>query len=106
MKKTILFSGFVQLLVPGLVLAAEPDAAAKKISFDLNPVVMDSKNGTGSTVGLEYKFKGDLLSRNFQSSDAGSSLDPNAIIGAAVPGINGSRSAAASSDRNTKKSMD
>jgi len=74
--------------------------------FEINPVVIDSKNGTGSTLGIEYKLKGDLLSKSFGSKDSGEELDPNATIGSAVIGYSANGTVATSEDRNPKNFLE
>ena len=87
---------------PGMSLAAS-DIDSK---FKLSPVVIDSKNGSGSTVGIEYKIKGDLLSKSFDSKDAGTTIDPNATVGSAVIGYSASGTVAASKSRNPKNFLE
>jgi len=94
---------FVLLVTTTKALSAEAEPATNR-SLYLNPTVIDSRNGTGSTVGVEYKFKGYLLSRDFESQD--NELDPNAIIGSTVIGYSGSGTVAASKDRNPKNFLE
>jgi hypothetical protein len=83
---------------------AEPDS--KSCSFCINPTIIDSKNNTGGTVGIDYNFKGDLLSKDFASKDTGSSIDPDATLGSAVVSYFGSGTVAASKERNPKNFLD
>ena len=88
------------------VAALAQTAPDSKGSFDFNPVVMDSKNGSGSAVGAEFKFKGNLLTKSFDTKESGDVLNPNAIIGAAVIGYSGSGTVAASDTRNPKNFLE
>jgi hypothetical protein len=50
----------------GLVLAATAFSAAaqqpsKQHAFELAPVIVDSQDGTGSTIGLQFDISGDLM---------------------------------------------
>lgn len=92
------------LMASSVVSLADTDTTSNS-SFDFNPGVIDSKNGTGATVGVEYKLKGNLLTKSFDSKDSGG-LDPNAKIGAAVIGYSGSGTVAASKDRNPKNFLE
>ena len=103
-KLTTILSAFV-LMAPNLASSAEAESNSKS-SFEFNPVVIDSKNGTGATVGVEYKFKGNLLTKEFDSKDTGSALDPSATIGSAVIGYSGNGTVAASKDRNPKNFLE
>lgn len=80
--------------------ASLADTNTNKHSLEINPVVIDSKNGTGGTVGAEYKFKGNLLTKSFDSKDSNDQIDPNATIGAAVIGYSGRGTVTASKARN------
>ena len=93
------------LIAPAFASSAETDTPGNS-SFEFNPVVVDSKNGTGSTVGVEYKFKGNLLTKSFDSKESSNVLDPNATIGSAVIGYSGSGTVAASKDRNPKNFLE
>lgn len=92
------------LLVTASTAVAAEAAPATDRSLYLNPTVIDSRNGTGSTVGVEYKVKGYLLSRDFESQD--DELDPNAAIGSTTIGYSGSGTVAASKDRNPKNFLE
>lgn len=105
MKTLIPVLTALALMAFSVATRAETDTKNKS-SFEFNPTVIDSKNGTGSTVGVEYKFKGDLLSVSFDSKDTESEINPNATIGSAVIGYSGSGTIAASKDRNPKNFLE
>lgn len=105
MKTPIPILSTIALMLSSAASLAQTDAGSKS-SFDFNPVVMDSKNGSGSTVGAEFKFKGNLLTKSFDSKDSGDVLNPNATIGAAVIGYSGSGTVAASDTRNPKNFLE
>jgi|SRR3989338_958732 len=104
MKKSTLFFSLFPLLVPNFAFSVETDAESRNSSIDFNPIVIDSKNGTGATVGIEYKFKGEFA-KDFSSKDTGG-IDPNATISTAVIGYSGSGTVAASKDRNPKNFLE
>jgi hypothetical protein len=81
-------------------------ASGADSKFEINPVVVDSKNGTGSTVGIEYKVKGVLLSKSFDSKDFGGIVDPSATIGSALIEYSANGTIAASKDRNPKNFLE
>jgi len=74
--------------------------------FEFNPVVMDSKNGTGSTVGVEYEITDDLILKSFNSKDPGGTINPNVTIGSASVGYSASGTVAASKNRNPKNFLE
>lgn len=81
-------------------------ASGADSKFEINPVVVDSRNGTGSTVGIEYKVKGVLLSKSFDSKDFGGIVDPSATIGSALIEYSANGTIAASKDRNPKNFLE
>ncbi len=93
------------LLLPSVSMSDDSKGGAIDDGFHVNPVILDSKNGTGSTLGLEYKFKGELFSKSFESSDS-DSLNPDATLGSAVVGYSGRGTVAASKDRNPKNFLE
>lgn len=105
MKNHLYYIFVVLLITPDIAVSAEQEAANKN-SFYFNPTVIDSKNGTGSTVGAEFKFNGELLSRNFESSETGDVIDPNVAIGSTLIGYSGNGTVAASKDRNPKNFLE
>jgi len=106
MKKPTQFIVFALLLVSKLAFSAESDAENKNSGFDFNPIVIDSKDGIGATVGIEYKFNGELLSKDFDSKDSGASFNPNIAIGSAVVSYSGSGTVAVSKVRNPKNFLE
>ena len=100
MKKATLFIFFISLLVSEVAISAESDE--EKNSFELNPVVIDSKNGTGATVGVEYKIKGTLLSKALGSKDTTATINPNVTIWLTTIGYDSKGTVAISKDRNPK----
>ena len=103
MQKSLLLTATIFL---AFTHGASHAASGSDSKFEINPVVIDSKNGTGSTVGIEYKVKGDLLSKSFDSKDSGGSLDPSATIGSAVIGYSANGTVAASKERNPKNFLE
>ena len=60
------------IVAPMLASATEP-----KWNATVEPAVMDGKNSTGSTVGLNYNFAGTLYESLLSTNDAGGKeLDP------------------------------
>lgn len=92
------------LLISKQALPAESDS--KSCAFCFNPTILDAKNGAGGTVGIEYSFKGELLSKNFSSQDTGNSIDADATLGSAVIDYSGSGTVAASKERNPKNFLE
>lgn len=104
MKKTILILSAPLFLTLSFSTLAETKSDSKN-SFDFKPVVIDSKNGTGSTVGIEYEFKGEQT-KSLNSNDAGVGLNPDATIGEAVLGYTAKGTVATSKDRNPKNFLE
>lgn len=50
--------------------AAEQSSESKQHAFELAPVVVDSQDGTGSTIGLQFDISGDLLAAPTRTSAA------------------------------------
>lgn len=105
MKNCSYFVTLALLIASDLAVSAE-QATTNNRSFYFNPTVLDSKNGTGATVGAEYKFKGNLLSKDLESQDTGSIFNPDAPTGAAVINYSGNGTVAASKERNPKNFLE
>jgi hypothetical protein len=87
---------------PILANAAEP-----RWTTTLEPVVMDSKSGTGSTVGLNYSFDGALYDRTLDTDDGGSDqINPDAAVGGMSVRLHGSGTVAASAERNPRNLLE
>ncbi|MDH2916890.1 MAG: hypothetical protein PXX77_08450 [Gallionella sp.] len=102
MQKPLLLIASILAIAHG----ASHAASGADSKFEINPVVIDSKNGTGSTVGIEYKVKGDLLSKSFDSKDSGGMIDSSATISSALIGYSANGTIAASKDRNPKNFLE
>lgn len=99
MKKTIASATMViHLLSSPICMAAQETSS--ELSF--KPILIDSKNSTGSTVGVEYEIKGDLFSMLLEEKNASDGFDPNATIGAAEISYSALGTVAASASRNPK----
>jgi hypothetical protein len=108
MRTIIASSALAATLVFGaLPAAAQEKEEASKHAFDFKPVMLDSDNSTGSTLGVEYEFKGTLLERNLSTDDSGAGgIDPDVAIGSLDVTYEGSGTIAASADRNPKNFLD
>lgn len=103
MKTTVLILSWAAMLFTSVASQAQSNAHT---AFDVSPVVMDGKNDTGATVGLEYKLKGALLSRSFESKDSGNTLNPNATVGGVEIGYSANGTVAASKERNPRNFLE
>lgn len=110
MKKIIPVLLTSTLLAASLPATAQNDAASH---FEFHPLVIDSSQTNaataaeaarhdGSSVGVLYKFSGDLLNKPFAAKDSGDSFNANATLGAAVLSYNGRGIVTAASDRNPR----
>lgn len=61
--------------------AAETAAASDSDILLLSPVLIDTQDDQGATLGLEFLAKGTLLSRDFSSNDTGDEFDLDAQLG-------------------------
>lgn len=66
---------------------ARAQSATTKPSFDLRPAILDSKEGSGTTLALEYQFKAQRPLTTFGSDGGSSSLDPDATVRQLTAGI-------------------
>jgi hypothetical protein len=87
-------------LVSQFAKAEDTGSTPQRFDLAFSPVVLDSKNSTGSTVGLDYKLAGTLLRKKFDSVDAGNALNPDVSFGAADISYHGQGTIAASAERN------
>jgi hypothetical protein len=94
------------LLFSSLSIWGNSHASTVADSIEINPVVMDSKNSTGSSLGIEYKIKGELLSKNWGSKDSGAHMDANATLGTALIGYSANGTLTASKSRNPKNFLE
>lgn len=53
--------GLILATAAASATAAEPSSKSGQHTFDLAPVIVDSQDGTGSTIGLQFDIAGDLL---------------------------------------------
>jgi len=96
----------VALLILLISVQALPAEPSESCAFCINPTVLDAKDSTGGTVGIEYNFKGELLSKKFASQDTENSIDADATLGLAVVGYSGRGTVAASKERNPKNFLE
>lgn len=61
-RATVLCSLGLALATAGVAARAAESSSAKQHTLKLAPVVIDSQDGTGSTIGLQFDVAGDLLS--------------------------------------------
>ena len=90
-----------------LVNAAHAQDTDPSAGFKLNPVVLDSNNKSGATVGLEYQFSGKKQLLDLTTNDSGSPVvDPDVAIGTIDLAYQGSGTVAASASRNPMNFLD
>ena len=106
MKELILTTAVLLCVTSQLAISAEPAVSSNNETFEFSPIVIDSKDGIGATVGAEYKFGGDLYTKNFETMESGASINPNAPIGSAVIGYSGNGTFATAKDRNPKNFLE
>jgi hypothetical protein len=95
--------------LPILAAAAPtPDKSSEPSwSVTVEPVVMDSQSGTGSTVGLNYSFKGALVGQKPVSDDSGNpDINPDAAVGGIAVDLRGSGTVATSAERNPRNLLE
>lgn len=73
--RTILLA--IALMLPS---AAGAQAPSLKPTFDFKPAVLDSKDGAGTTLGLEYALKLQRPLTTFGSDANSNSLDPSTLV--------------------------
>lgn len=81
-------------------VAADGKSEEKMLDLKFSPVILDSKNSTGATVGLDYKLNGKLYDHRFDKVESGASFDSDAKVGSAQISYKGSGTIAASAERN------
>jgi len=107
--RVLMLSAALTLAIAGPVAAQEEKAKADetKPTFDIKPVVLDSDETDGATVGIEYDTKGTLWSRKLSQSDGGDDdLDTTVAVGKAQVNYKAKGVIAASADRNPKDFLD
>jgi hypothetical protein len=72
----------------------------KPINIQLEPVVLDSKNGAAATTGIEYSVNGKLTLKKFATNDTGVEINPDVSFGSAVVSYSGTGTVTPSPDRN------
>jgi hypothetical protein len=102
LENHIKISALLAISMSHFVAHASPEQSNK---FEVSPVVIDSKNGAGSTVGVEYKIKGDLVQRSLDSKDD-AGLKPNATIGSINVSYAANGTITAASERNPKNFLE
>ncbi|MFZ6756003.1 hypothetical protein ACO0K9_02195 [Undibacterium sp. Ji50W] len=104
MKNFLIYAALFFLSLPA---HADETKAAPNPSLSINPVMIDSKNGSGSTLGLEYALSGKWKNLNLGSNDAGTDkIDPDATVGNAFVNYSAKGTVAASKDRNPKNLLE
>ncbi len=68
----------IALVVPSAAMQAQ--AVGVKPSFNFSPAMLDSKDGKGTTLALEYAFKLQYPLTTFGSDENSNSLDPNTTV--------------------------
>ena len=61
--------------------AAESNSANAGDIFQLRPVVIDTQDGTGATLGLEFLAKGAIISKDFSTDDTGDEFVTDSTLG-------------------------
>lgn len=93
-----------------LVASASPRAHAqsdKKELLEVKPVLLDTPNSKGATLGLEYKLAGDLLKKSLTTNDSGNpGLDTSASIGELRVSVLGQGTLTVQKDSNPKDFLD
>jgi hypothetical protein len=91
----------------GPLFADDQTASNPKSGFTLRPAVIDTSDGTGSTLGLEFQGSGTLISRSLDSNDAGSNaIDTTATLGDLALNYSTSGTITADKNRNPKDFLD
>lgn len=81
-------------------------AIGESPKYDFKPVILDSKDSTGSTIGIEYNFKDTLYEKLLNSVDSGPGIDINANAGSVGIYYEAKGIVAASKDRNPKNFLE
>lgn len=104
-KRVYVFSSALIILFGGQLATVTKAAEIEK--FDFTPVVLDSRDGSGATVGVEYDLKGNLLRKDFLSTDKGQpGFHPADPFGSAVIGYSAKGTVATSKERNPKNLLE
>jgi hypothetical protein len=85
---------------------AQGAAPTGKPTFDFSPSMFDAKNGTGSTLGVDYKLKGGWTLRSFDTVDKGPTLNVNATVGKLVLAYEAKGTATAAAERNPRNFLE
>jgi hypothetical protein len=59
---------------------AQSDTAKKSYKYDFKPLMLDSKNAGGSTIGVDYSISQEKPLKTFGGDGASDSIDPNAVV--------------------------
>lgn len=86
--------------------AAETSTASDSDILLLSPVVIDTQDGQGATLGLEFLAKGTLISKDFSTNDTGDEFDLEAQVGDLQLEYQARGTLAADRDRNPKDFID
>lgn len=103
MKRTQLA---ILVALSSLAAQAQEAAPTGKPTFDFAPAIIDAKNGTGSTLGADYKLKGGRTLKRFDAADTGSILNVNATVGEWVLAYEAKGTATAAADRNPRNFLE
>jgi hypothetical protein len=92
------------LLASTTLVHAQTD---KKELLEIKPVLLDTPNSKGATLGLEYKLAGDLLKKSLTTNDSGNAgLDTSASIGELRVSVLGQGTITVQKDSNPKDFLD
>jgi hypothetical protein len=109
---TSVFNSTILLAQPAAAPATtEADAQSQKgpekFTLEISPVALDSEDIGKVSLGVEYKFKGDVFFKDLSGDDSGNdSLNPDATIGGVGLRLTGRGTVATSSDRNPKNLLE
>jgi hypothetical protein len=81
-------------------------ASAAEPTFDLSPVVVDGKDKTGATAGIEYKLKWESTLKSFDSPGSGAAISPDATTGSLRAGILATGLVTSSAERNPRNFLE
>src|SRR4051794_23125394 len=110
MRTAAALIGLAFIVVGAPAFAADDPAPKSQDPADGNyikPVILDSQDGDGAALGLEYSFRGTVQLASFKSNDAGrGSLDPSPSLGGINFDYKGQGTLASSAKRNPKNFLD